>query len=173
MESQFEKLMQKYGIVSEKNETSLQTANGLPGPGTEVKFSDNAASHPFIKSKGQEFQDRVKKYVSENKKKTRKYRLLITAVNTIRAGTEYASEAGGPLGYVATVVENHGTHNSGSFTVPLDVLEVVNTSYNANAGETPPAWNYDTEKFGKFSQALKGYWVSGIQPAGTVAAGQK
>ncbi len=76
MESQFEKLMQKYGIISEKNETSLQTTNGLPGPGTEVKFLPNASSHPYVKSKGQEFQDRVAKYISENKKKTKKFLVI-------------------------------------------------------------------------------------------------
>jgi hypothetical protein len=173
MESKFEQLMQKYGIVSEKNETSLQTANSLPGPGTEVKFKPNASSHPFVKSKGREFQEKVAQYIADNKKKTKKYRLLITAVNTIRAGSEYASEAGGPLGYLATLVENHGTHNSGHFEVPLDVLEVVNASWNANGAEIPDDWRYDTEKYSKFAQAIKGYWTDGRQPAGSVAAGQK
>jgi hypothetical protein len=168
MESKFEQLMQKYGIVSEKNETSLQTANSLPGPGTEVKFKPNASSHPFIKSKGREFQEKVAQYIADNKKKTKKYRLLITAVNTIRAGSEYASEAGGPLGYIATLVENHGTHNSGHFEVPLDALEIVNASWNANGAEIPDGWGYDVSRFNKFAQAVKGFHVSGIQPKGTI-----
>lgn len=172
MESQFEQLMQKYGIVSEKNETSLQTTTGLPTPGTEVKFLPNASSHPYIKSKGQEFQDRVAKYISENKKKTRKYRLIISAVNTIRTGTEYAGESGGPLGFLATVTEQQGPSvGQNSFTVPLETLEIVNAAYNANAADIPDSWKYDTSKYSAFSQALKGYWVDGRQPVGSVAAG--
>lgn len=174
MESKFDQLMQKYGIISEKNETSLQTSNGLPGPGTEVCFLPNAASHPFVKGKGQEFQDRVKKYIAENKKKTRKYKLLITAVTTVRSGSEYAADQGGPLGYLATVIEQKGPSvGQNSFTVPLDILEIVNTSYNALAADIPDDWKYDTSKYSAFAQALKGYWVDGRQPAGSVAAGQK
>lgn len=168
MESKFEQLMQKYGIVSEKNETSLQTANGLPGPGTEVSIIDGAASHPFVKGKGQEFQDRIKKYISENKKKTRKYRLLISGVSTIRSGSEYVSDQGGPLGYLASVTENHGTHNTGHFSIPLELLKIENAGWNANGAEIPDSWGYDVSRFNKFAQAVKGFHVSGIQPKGTL-----
>lgn len=168
MESKFEQLMQKYGIISEKNETSLQTSNGLPQPGTEISIIDSAASHPFVKGKGQEFQDRIKKYISENKKKTRKYRLLITGVNTIRSGSEYAADQGGPLGYLVNIVENHGTHNTGHFTIPLELIKIINVDWNANSGEIPDEWRYDTEKYGKFAQAIRGYFTTGSQPKGVV-----
>lgn len=169
MESQFEKLMQKYGIISEKNETSLQTTTGLPTPGTEISILDSAASHPFVKGKGQEFQDRIKKYISENKKKSRKYRLLISGVNTIRSGSEYAADQGGPLGYLASVVENRGVYNSGSFTIPLDLLKIVNTSYNAHQGEIPDEWVQDQSRFNRFNEVIHGYFDRGVQPKGTVA----
>lgn len=167
MESKFEQLMQKYGIVSEKNETSLQTYGSLPTPGTEVRFRADAASHPFVKEKGVEFQNKIKQFISDNKKKTKKYRLLISAVNTIRPGITVAGDAS-TLGTIATIIEQIGPVTMGHYVVPLEILEIENASWNMNGAEVPDSWNYDTEKYGKFSQAIRGYWVDGRQPKGSI-----
>ena len=169
MESQFEQLMQKYGIVSEKNETSLQNYNGLPNPGTEIMIKPEASAHPFVKSKGKEFQEKIAQFITDGKKKSRKYKLLITAVNTIRPGAEYVGEVGGPLGYLVTIVQNHGTHNTGHFELPLETVEVINASWNANGAEVPEEWRQNMDRFNRFSEIVKGYFDRGEQPKGSIA----
>lgn len=164
MESAFDQLMKTYGIISEKNETALLTSTNLPGPGTEVSLVSNAASHPFIKSKGAEFQAKVKQYVADNKKKNRKYRLLISSVRNIRPSIEMVSGGGDSLGLVADVIENHGTHNMGSFTVPLEVLKIENAAWNQNGADIPDGWKYDDSRFNKFNEVVKGFSVRGEQP---------
>lgn len=165
MESQFEKLMQEYGIISEKNETALLTSTNLPGPGTEVSLVSNAASHPFVKSKGAEFQAKVKQYVADNKKKTKKYRLIISNVKNVRPSIELAGDAGSSLGYVADVIEQIGPSvMSSSFSIPLDCLVVVNAAHNQNAGEIPDSWKQNMDKYSSFAQVIKGYSLRGEQP---------
>ncbi len=169
MESKFDQLMAEYGIIEEKNDPSLMNYSGTLTPGTEVKFKPSASSHPFIKSKGQEFQDKVKKYVSENKKKSKKYRLIVTAVNTIRPGMEYMSDTGGNLGFLATITENYGTHNTNSFTVPAEVLEVVNASWNQNSADVPDEWRQDMSRFNRFNEVIRGYFDrGGMQSKGII-----
>ena len=156
--------MKQYGVVEEKNNPDLMNYNDLPGPGTEVVFKANAAAHPFVKGKGAQFEQKINTYVSEQKKKTRKYRIIISAVNPVRTGSNLGSDIGAPLGYIATLVEQIGVVNKGHFEVPLEILEVSNAAWNMNGADVPDGWKYDTTKYTAFAQAVKGYYVGAHAP---------
>lgn len=164
MSSKFAELMKKYGVVAEKSNPDLMTYDSLPNPGTEVIFKANAAAHPFVKSKGTQFEQKIQSYVSEQKKKNKKYRIIISAVNPVRSGANSVDGNSATLGYTVTLIEQTGVVNKNHFEVPLEVLEVVNASWNQNGADIPDAWKYDTTKYTAFAQAVKGYYVGPHAP---------
>lgn len=165
-ESKFDELMKSYGIIQEKNEPDLQSYNHIPTPGTEITIKPEAVKHPFVKSRGTEFQENIKNIVADNKKKTRKYRLLISQTKPIRNGAEYTGEGTSPMGYTVTIIKQTGPVHQGHFELPLELVEVVNAEWNQNGADVPEEWYQNMEKYGKFADAIKGYWVDGRQPVG-------
>jgi hypothetical protein len=163
MSSKFAELMKNYGVVVEKSNPDLMTDDYLPTPGAEVIFKANAAAHPFIKSKGSQFAEKIQSYVSEQKKKNKKYRIIISAVNPVRTGVSTDS-TGATIGFTVTLIEQTGVVNKNHFEVPLEVVEIVNASWNQNGADVPDAWKYDTAKYTAFANAVKGYYVGPHAP---------
>lgn len=162
MESQFENILKQYGtVIEEKKDPQKMTLNNLPDPHTEVIFKKDAAEHPYVKSKDAEFQARVKGYVddtsTEEKKKNRKYRILVSGVETSRNAVEFASNQSGPISYMVSLIEQEGPFTRMQFTVPLDILETENGAWNAMQADIPSGWRYDRFKHRKFAEILDQY----------------
>jgi len=172
MEYKFDKLLESFPIL-EKQQTDVATDNGVPTPGTTVSIKPEALTHPFIKMKSLEFQQRMAEYVEDNKKKKKKFRLVVTNVIPARNSVEYYEGASAPLGYLVTVVNQIGPVSKGHFSVPLELLTIENAAWNAMQADIPDEWNYDTTKFGKFMDVINGYMATGNPPVGTLAAEKK
>lgn len=173
MESQFDILEKQYRadvlVLEGSDNPDLQNYNGLPEPFTEVVFKADALKDPYISSRDSAFQERVKKYIQETHSENRKYRLLISSVNTVRNSLDFAGNTAA-LGHIAQIVEQEGPVTKGHFTVPLSVLEYKNAAWNANQAPIPSSWRYDRFKHKSFADLFDEY-NKGKQPKGTLENG--
>lgn len=173
MESHFanlEKKLRSEALVTESDNNNLQNYNGLPEPFTEVTFKKDALSDPYIAGRDQAFKERIANYIKESSSPDRKYRLLISSVNSVRNNMEFAGAQSGPIGHIVQLVEQEGPVTKGHFTVPLSVLEYKNAAWNANQAPIPSSWRYDRYKHTKFADMFDAY-NKGMQPNGTLLKG--
>jgi len=158
------------GVVQEANNPDNMTSNGLPDPNTEVTVKADAMSHPYVKSKDAEFQERIKGYIADNAseeaRKNKKYRLLISGVTSNRVGMEYAANQSGPIAYMAGVLEQEGPFTRMSITLPLELLETENASWNAMQSDVPDSWksSYKHTKFTDLAKAFSDDYNKGKSP---------
>ncbi len=164
--SKFDEVLRSFGLLQEQNIADMQSDTHLPTPGTEVKIKPEAVNHPLVKNKGEEFQKTIHDIVADTKKKSCKYRLIVSNTKPIRTGS--SDNLSAPLGYVVTIVKQIGPVMKGHIELPLELVEVVNASWNQNSSEIPEEWRQNMDKYGKFAQAIRGYWVDGRQPVGVV-----
>jgi hypothetical protein len=165
--SKFDEVLRSFGLLQEQNIADLQSDTHIPTTGTEVKIVANAQNHPMVKAKGEEFQKTISELVADGKKKTCKYRLIISNVKTIRGGT--TDVVSSPVGHVVTITKQIGPVMKGHIELPLELVKVVNASWNQNSSEIPEEWKQNMEKYSAFNNIIKGYFEKGIQPKGTLA----
>ncbi len=146
------------------------TFNGLPVPNTEIVVKADAMNHPYVKGKDAEFQERIKGYIADNAseeaRKNKKYRLLISGVTSNRVGMEYANDQSGPIAYMASIIEQEGPFTRMSITLPLELLETENAAWNAMQSDVPDAWKapYKHTKFTDLVTAFSDDYNKGKQP---------
>lgn len=172
MESHFDKLesqLRTESLVTEANNPTLHNYNGLPEPFTEVKFKKDALKDPYLQGLTSEFKSRIENYIKESESPDKKYRLLISAVTSVRNSMDFAG-SGAPVGHLVQLVEQEGPVTRGHFTVPLSVLEIQNAAWNANQAPVPNSWRYDRFKHRNFADMYDEY-NKGMQPNGTFLKG--
>lgn len=173
MESQFdiiEKQLRTESLLKEANDPNLHNYNGLPEPFTEVTFKKDALSDPYLQGLDSAFRERITNYIKEADSPDKKYRLLISSVNSVRNNMEFAGAQSGPIGHIVQLVEQEGPVTRGHFTVPLSVLEYKNASWNAMQAPIPNSWRYDRFKHKNFADLYDQY-NKGLQPNGTIKTG--
>lgn len=149
---------------------NLQNYSGLPEPFTEVTFKKDAMSNPAMSGRDSQFREKIEKYIKEANSPDRKYKLLVSSVNSVRNAMEFSGAASGPIGWIVQLVEQEGPVTKGHFTVPLDVLEVKNAAWNLNQAPVPEGWRYDRFKHKSFADIYDDY-NKAKQPKGTITNG--
>ena len=112
----------KFELLFEDYYTRYQTG-GLSSQDL-VKFRKSALSHPFIKNSTPDFANRVKQLMESD------LNLVVGAVKMIRPGTQYGLQTTA-LGYLVDVVQETAPGLWGqAVTVPIEVLERIETGIN-------------------------------------------